>query len=79
MTAIDTEFGTQIPRVAAVRTFSQKKGSQEPIENNDEEDCTNHQSKLKAQIHRVSLSCKVVRNIASELSKNTAFVNRIIP
>ena len=52
MTAIDTEFGTIIPRVAAVRTFSQKKGSKEKIENNDEEDCANHQCK-KAQIHRV--------------------------
>jgi hypothetical protein len=52
MTAIDTEFGTIIPRVAAVRTFSQKKASEEQIENNDEEDCANHQCK-KAEFHRV--------------------------
>jgi hypothetical protein len=52
MTAIHTEFGTQIPRVAAVRTFSQKNTSQEPIENKDKEDYTDRQCK-KVQIHRV--------------------------
>jgi hypothetical protein len=48
MTTIDTEFGTHIPPVAAARTFSQKKGSQEKIENHNEEDRANQQCKLKA-------------------------------
>jgi len=43
MTAMDREFGTIIPRVAAASTFFQKKGSQEQIKNYDEEDYANQQ------------------------------------